>query len=281
MNKKQSTARLSIASNCCLIVMKVIVGLISGSISIISEAVHSSVDLVAAVIAYFSVRVSDTPPDKVHPYGHGKYENISGVIEAILIFIAAALIIHGAIKKLFHPEPIESLGWGSLIMLISAAVNAFVSRWLYKVSKETDSVALEADALHLKTDVYTSLGVAVGLLVIWVTNIQLLDPIIAMLVALLIIRESYLLLKRAYLPLLDTALVDEEIEEIRSIIVFSNVKYHDLKTRKAGSQRFVELHLDLPADTKLGEVHNLCDKIENDQKTRFPSVTVMIHAEPF
>jgi cation diffusion facilitator family transporter len=280
MNKKQLIARLSIISNISLITLKVIVGLISGSISIISEAVHSCVDLVAAIIAYLSVRISDNPPDKAHPYGHGKFENISGVLEAILIFIAAGIIVFGSVRKLIHPEPIEKIGLGSLIMLVSAVVNAIVSAQLYKVSKETDSVALEADALHLKTDVYTSLGVGLGLLVILITDLQMLDPVIALLVAMLIVRESYFLLNKAYRPLLDTSLDEHDINKIKEIISSSGVKFHDLKTRKAGSHRFVEFHLDLPPDMRLDDVHDLCDKIEANLKVHYPLMTVMIHAEP-
>ena len=164
MNQKVKTARLSIASNTFLIILKLTVGIISGSVSIISEAIHSSMDLLAAVIAFFAVRVSDNPPDSKHPYGHGKVENISGVTEALLIFIAAALIITEAIKKLSgEPFELEFIWIGALVMLISAIVNSLVSHRLYKVAHETKSLALEADALHLKTDVYTSLGVAAGL----------------------------------------------------------------------------------------------------------------------
>jgi len=186
MNAKVSIARLSILSNSFLIVLKLAVGFISGSVSIISEAIHSSMDLIAAVIAFFSVKVSDTPPDSRHPYGHGKVENISGVIEALLIFIAAIWIIIEGVKKLLSNDiKLESIGIGSAVMLVSAVLNAFVSGRLYKVARETKSVALEADALHLKTDVYTSLGVAVGLGLIMLTGINWLDPVVAILVAFL------------------------------------------------------------------------------------------------
>ncbi|HZY25331.1 MAG TPA: cation diffusion facilitator family transporter, partial [Bacteroidales bacterium] len=195
MNAKASIARLSILSNSLLIVMKLAVGLISGSVSILSEAIHSSMDLIAAVIAFFSVKVSDNPPDSRHPYGHGKIENISGVIESLLIFSAAILIIIEAVKKLLGERiELESISLGSLVMLISAVVNIFVSRRLYKVARETKSVAIEADALHLKTDVFTSLGVAIGLGLIILTGINWFDPVIAILVALFIIKEAYQLL---------------------------------------------------------------------------------------
>ena len=159
MNAKVKIARLSIISNTLLIIMKLAAGILSGSVSIISEAIHSSMDLVAAIIAFFSVKVSDNPPDSRHPYGHGKIENISGVIEAILIFIAAIWIIVEAVKKLLGEKiELDSIAIGSAVMIVSAIVNIIVSRRLYKVARETNSVALEADALHLKTDVYTSAG---------------------------------------------------------------------------------------------------------------------------
>jgi cation diffusion facilitator family transporter len=280
VNSKVKIARLSILSNSFLIVIKLAVGLISGSVSIISEAIHSAMDLVAALIAFFSVRISDQPADTEHPYGHGKFENISGVIEAVLIFIAAIWIILESVKKLLHSEPVEALGLGSAVMLVSAIVNFIVSRKLYRVAKETDSIALEADALHLKTDVFTSLGVGVGLFLIWITGKTFLDPIVAILVALFILRESYILLKNAYSPLLDTALSNDEIDIIKQYLVERNFTYHDLKTRKAGQFRFAELHLEMPETLSLREVHDVCDEIENHLKKKIKNLDINIHVEP-
>lgn len=279
MNKKVSTARLSIISNTFLIAGKLVVGLMSGSVSIISEAIHSTMDLLAAIIAFFSVRVSDTPPDKDHPYGHGKVENISGVIEAVLIFIASSWIIYEAVHKLLNNSPIESVGLGCAIMFVSAIVNFFVSRRLYKVAKETDSVALEADALHLKTDVYTSLGVGVGLLLIWITGLTFLDPVIAILVALFILRESYFMLVKAYKPLVDAALPLKEIELIETYLKSNYLNYHNLRTRKAGTQRFVDFHLNLPAQISVKESHDRCDIIEADFNEMLGNIEVTIHVE--
>jgi cation diffusion facilitator family transporter len=281
MNAKVSIARLSILSNTLLILMKVISGIMSGSVSIISEAIHSSMDLVAAIIAFLSVRVSDNPPDKRHPYGHGKVENISGVIEALLIFIAAIWIIIEAIKKLLGGAiELDSIGIGSLVMLVSAIINAIVSKKLYKVARETNSVALEADALHLKTDVYTSLGVAVGLGLIMLTGINWFDPIVAILVALFIIKESYELLKRAFTPLLDTAWSDDEIIELKKELNRLEVHYHDLRTRVAGNYRFLDLHIEIPENVSVGSAHQYCDKIENELTNSYENLTVTIHVEP-
>lgn len=281
MNAKTSIARLSVASNSLLIVMKLAVGIISGSVSIISEAIHSSMDLVAAVIAFFAVRVSDTPPDSKHPYGHGKVENISGVIEGVLIFVAALMIIVEAIKKLIgEPYELESIWIGSLVMLVSAVVNTIVSRKLYKVARETNSVALEADALHLKTDVFTSLGVAIGLGLIILTGIKWLDPVVAILVAFFIIKESHNLISRAFSPLLDTAWGDPEIEDLERRLNEMKVSYHDLRTRVAGNYRFVDIHIEIPETESVGNAHNYCDMIEDELKNTYSNLTVTIHVEP-
>ena len=281
MNAKVNIARLSIVSNTLLILMKLAVGIISGSVSILSEAIHSSMDLIAAIIAFFSVRVSDNPPDTRHPYGHGKIENISGVIEALLIFIAAVWIIFEAIKKLMGEKiELDSIALGSIVMLISALVNIFVSRKLYKVARATKSVALEADALHLKTDVYTSLGVAVGLGLIMITRINWFDPVIAILVALFIIREAYLLMAKAFTPLLDTAWSTLEIEELESRLIGLDVNYHNLRTRVAGNYRFVDIHIQIPEDVSVGKAHKYCDKIENELTKVYENLTVTIHVEP-
>ena len=281
MNAKVSVARLSIISNTVLIVLKVVAGILSGSVSIISEAIHSSMDLIAALIAFFSVKVSDNPPDSRHPYGHGKVENISGVIEALLIFIAAIWIILEAIKKLTgESTELESIGIGSLVMLISAIVNTVVSMRLYKVAKETNSVALEADALHLKTDVYTSLGVAAGLGLIWITGIHILDPIVAILVATFIIFESYQLLKRAFSPLLDTAWKENEIQELEMKLKQMDVNYHELRTRVAGNYRFIDLHVEIPENVSVGDAHRYCDNIEEELNEIYQNLNVTIHVEP-
>jgi cation diffusion facilitator family transporter len=281
MNAKISIARLSVASNTLLIVLKLAIGIISGSVSIISEAIHSSMDLIAALIAFFAVRLSDTPPDSKHPYGHGKIENISGVIEGLLILSAAVMIIVEAVKKLLGGTiVIESVWLGAVVMFISAIVNTIVSRRLYKVARETNSVALEADALHLKTDVFTSLGVAVGLSLIMLTGIRWLDPVVAILVALFIIKESYDLLSRAFSPLLDTSWSDPEIKALKRKLTSMDVNYHDLRTRIAGNYRFIEVHVEIPENESVGNAHSYCDRIEDELKSYYDNLSITIHVEP-
>jgi len=284
MNKKVSVARLSILSNTCLIILKVIVGLLSGSVSIISEAIHSFMDLLASLVAFFSVRISDTPADERHPYGHGKFENISGVVEALLIFVAAFWIIYEAVKKIIEPTKVEQIGLGFAVMIVSAIVNIFVSRRLYIVAKETDSVALEADALHLKTDVYTSFGVSAGLLLMWLSGFHLVDPIIAIFVALLILKESYELFSKAYAPLLDLALPPGDVSQIAAIIqkhCTNDMSFHNLRTRKAGNYKYIDFHLNLDPNKTVREAHDICDRIEENIKAEFDYTEVTIHVENF
>lgn len=282
MNNKIKTARLSIFSNTFLIILKIIVSIITGSVSIFSEAVHSTVDLLASLIAYISVKISAKPADKEHPYGHGKYENISGVIEALLILLPAMWIIIESIKKLLNPHEIASPGMGFLVMIISSTVNFCVSRKLYKIAKEEDSIALEADALHLKADVYTSLGVALGLLLIWITKLYFLDPLIAILVSCFIIKESIQLFINAFSPLLDTKLSDAEIELIQNHINNYNSVYcnfHNLRTRKSGSRRYVDLHLVMPKHLTVEEAYDICKNIEIDLVRLLSNTEVLIHLE--
>jgi cation diffusion facilitator family transporter len=284
MSKKVGAASLSVGSNSLLIILKVTVGILSGSVSIISEAIHSFMDLLAAIIALVSVRISDRPADARHPYGHWKIENISGVIEALLIFVAAIWIIFEAVHKLIKPTEIETIGLGFAVMFVSAAVNTGVSWYLYKIAKATGSVALEADALHLKADVYTSLGVAAGLALIYVTGYHILDPIAALLVSILILKESYTLLIKAYKPLLDESLEPKEIMLIRGIIekhCKENIKYHDLRTRMAGNFRYIDFHLNLDENLTVKESHELCDQIESDIKQTLVNCEVTIHVEHF
>lgn len=282
MNNKVKVARLSIYSNTTLIILKLIVGLISGSVSIISEAIHSTVDLLSAIIAFFSVKVSVKPPDENHPYGHGKFENVSGVIESLLIFIAAVWIIVEGIKKLIHAEGVESIGIGFIVMFISAFVNQMVSKKLYKVAKEEDSIALEADALHLKADVYTSLGVGAGLFLIWITGINSLDPVVAILVAIFILKEAYELLMTAFSPLLDIKLSDEDIAVITEQINKHDSIYcdfHNLRTRKSGNKRYIDLHLVFPQNMSVKAAHDLCDIIEEDIEKSLKNTEILIHLE--
>jgi len=282
MSRKKNVALLSVASNSLLIVLKLIAGVMSGSVSIISEAIHSMMDLVAAVIAFFAVRLADAPPDEDHPYGHEKFENVSGVIEGALIVAAAVWIIIEASQKIVNRESLGAAGWGVAVMFISALVNTLVARKLYKVAQEEHSMALEADALHLKADVYTSLGVGVGLLAIWLTGWTILDPLVAIAVALFILKEAFELIRKAFAPLIDTSLPQPEMDAIRQAIdkhADAFIDYHDLRTRQSGKIRHVDLHLTLHRQSTLEEAHALCDRIEEEIAAALAHAKVLIHPE--
>ncbi len=285
---KSKAAAFSVASNTFLILLKVVAGLITGSISLIAEAIHSMNDLAAAVIAFFSVRISDRPADEQHPFGHGKWENISGVVEAMLIFVAAAIIVYQAVQRLTTGATLETLEVGIGIMAVSIVVNVIVSRYLFKVSQKTDSIALEADARHLTTDIMTMAGVLVGLGIIRLGqllgfNLNIIDPITAILVALLIMRTAYELTRRSFGPLVDVRLPQKEEDEIISTIKEHTSQlagFHEVRTRKAGSQRFIDFHLMLPKIASVEEAHQMCDHLEEDMKNRLPNSNVTIHVEP-
>ncbi len=282
-NRKVRVAALSVVSNTVLIVLKLIAGILSGSISIISEAIHSGMDLVAAVIAFFSVRMASKPADQQHPYGHGKIENVSGVVEGLLIFIAAGLIIVEAVIKLFNPARISQEMIAVAVMLFSGVVNFFVSRILYKTAKEEDSIALEADALHLKTDVYTSLGVGFGLLIIKLTGVPFLDPVIAILVACLIVKEAWVLCRSAFGPLMDTRLSDEDERKIKETMErFKGeiLDYHSLRTRKSGNTKYIDFHMTVKEGVTVKESHCLSDRIESELEKTLRNTNINIHFEP-
>ena len=284
MNKKTMVALLSVGSNSFLVVMKIIAGILSGSISIISEAIHSGMDLVASLIAFIAVRTSSKPADKEHPYGHGKLENISGLAEGVLIFVAAGMIILEALKKIMHPVELEQAYVGIGVMIMSGVVNFFVSRKLYKTALEEESQALEADSLHLKTDVYTSLGVGIGVLLVKITGIKILDPVVAILVAMLIIKEAWHLSKGAFNYLIDVKLSDEEEEEVIKVIENHKkdfIDYHKLKTRKAGSMKHIDFHITVPEELSVGEAHDIIGLIKKDMSDSLQNTRVSIHIDPY
>jgi len=280
---KQKAALLSIFSNTALIFFKVVVGILMGSVSVISEAIHSSIDLLASLIAFFSIKIASKAEDDGHPFGHGKYENVSGFIEALLILLAAALIIYQAIKRMFEGGTVENVGAGIFVMSLAAVVNFFISMILLKTAKKTDSIALEADAMHLLTDVYTSIGVVIGLVLLKITKIPIIDPITAILVAVLIAKTSIDLIKKSLNDLVDSKLSDDDILKILSILdsYLEITRYHSLRTRKSGPTREIDVQIHVAENTSLVDAHRLSDKIEEEIKNIFHGESsVMIHLEP-
>lgn len=280
-----AVARLSIYSNTLLLVMKLVVGIFLGSISVLSEALHSGIDLLAAVIANYSVKKAGQPADDEHKFGHGKFENVSGTIEAILIFIAAIIIIYKASDSIINKTEIkeEFIGIGIVVMGISAIVNFYVSRKIMKVAKKAESIALEADAYHLTTDVYTSVGVFIGLVLIQLTGDSIYDPVMAIIVGIIILKASYDLTKRSVSGIMDVKLSDTEEDLIKSIIhdhYSQYAEYHNLRSRMSGAERFVDLHLVVPKNQNVVEAHDFCDHLETEIKAKIPNLSILIHIEP-
>lgn len=283
--EKQNAAFISICSNVILILTKLVVGLFTNSISIISEAVHSFTDLLAAIIAFFSIKQASCPPDEDHQFGHGKYEDFSGFIEGALILLAAGYIIFESVEKIINNkyEHIDTTA-GIFVMLLSVIANILVSRHLLKIARKTDSLALLADAEHLRTDVLTSAGVLLGLILIKFTNIDILDPVVAILVALVITKAGLDLCFIAAKNLLDTSLPENEqkmiLDTINTYIPNEIMEIKQLKSRKSGADKLIELTIIIPKKLTIEAGHALCDRIEVDLKNNIKNSCITIHIEP-
>jgi cation diffusion facilitator family transporter len=281
-NQKTRAARLSILSNAVLVLFKLGAGLMAGSASVLSEAAHSGADLLAAGIAFLSVRASEKPADVSHPYGHGKVEGMAAVIEAALILVAAGVIVYHAIQRLFAPEPLEHLGLGMAVMAISAALNWGVSAHLFRVARATESIALEADAYHLRIDVYTSVAVFAGLVAVAATGQVMLDSVIAIIVALLILRVGWDLARESAWHLMDGGLPAGEMRLLQEILESDSrvLGYHKVRARRSGSQRHIDLHLLLDEEISLKEAHHTAEEVEDQIRAAFGGVHVVTHIEP-
>ncbi len=274
---------LSVISNSVLVASKIAIGIFSGSVSVLSEGIHSGLDLIAAIIAFFSVNLSAQPVDEKHPYGHGKIESISGSIEALLIVVAGGLIVREAIRKLQTGGEIEHIDLGLAVMFVSVIMNIIVSRVLFRVGRKYESQAIEADAHHLSTDVMTSLGVFAGLILVKVTGLHWLDSAVAFGVAALIIWIGIKVFFNSFFDLMDQKLPEEEEERIRRIIEEHSgmfVEYHKMRTRRSGAVRYVDLHLVVSGDEIIRNAHDLCDHLEKDISAAINNVNITIHLEP-
>lgn len=283
--EKKFAAVLSIASNSLLILLKIIAGIVSGSIGIISEAIHSGSDLLASVITFFSVSESSKPADEDHQFGHGKYEDFTSLIEGILIILAAFYIIYEAVQKIFCGKDCKiDANVGLAIMFISVVVNILVSAYLFKVAKKTGSTALYADGEHLRTDIYSSLAVFIGLLCVKITGNIIFDPIIAIFVAMIIFVAGYKICETAKNSLVDTSLSKEENDKIVEIINANLengiISLKNLRTRHAGLKKNIEITLIVPKDMHISTSHKLCDKIEDEIEASLKNTDISIHLEP-
>jgi len=281
---KTRAAALSIASNTLLIALKLAAGAITGSVAIITEAMHSAVDLIASIVAFVSVRTSDKPADLDHPYGHDKFENLAAAIEAMLILVGAGVIVFESVRRLSSGAEVHSLGIGIAVIAFSVLANVVVSMVLARRARETESPALEGDAAHLRTDAATSAAVLLGLVIVEVTGAAWLDPVIALAVAAAIVYAGIKLLMRASRVLVDEALPPEELDAVRTAIEAFGPRgvcgHHKLRARRAGSRRYVDLHVQFVGGTTLEDAHETAHRLQDAIGERLRGADVLIHLEP-
>lgn len=282
--RKRRAAALSIGSNVILILLKLVAGAVTGSVAIITEAIHSGIDLIASIVAYVSVRKAGVPADEEHRYGHGKIENLAAAIEGLLILVGSGIIVFESVRRLIDHVEVDRLGFGIAVLSLSAVVNLIVSAYLARTARETESPALEGDAAHLRTDAYTSIAVVVGLALVEATGADWLDPAVALVVAAAIVSAGWRILLRSSRVLVDEALPADELDAIREeVVAFGGrgvVGYHKLRTRRAGSRRHVDLHLQFRRGTTLEDAHRIAHEIQDQIAARLHGADVLIHLEP-
>jgi cation diffusion facilitator family transporter len=275
---------LAIAAAVVTIALKLFAYFLTGSVGLFSDALESGVNLIAAVVALLMITLAEKPADEEHAFGHHKAEYFSSAIEGGLIVLAAFSIIWSAIPRLIHPQPLENVGIGLLVSFGASAINLAVGLILIKNGRKNHSITLEADGKHLMTDVYTSIGVLIGIGIVKLTGWLVLDGVVAIGVALNIVWTGYQLMRRSALGLLDSAIPEDErlkITKALDIYKVQNLEYHSLMTRQAGQRKFVALHVLMPGEWTIQEGHNRIEKIERDIRDLFDSpVTVFTHLEP-
>ncbi len=282
--RKRRAAALSVASNTTLIALKLAAGVVTGSVAVLTEAVHSGVDLIASVVAYFSVRKAGEPADESHRYGHDKIENLAAAIEGMLILVGSGIIVFESVRKLIVGAHVQRLGFGIAVVGVSALANLLVSARIAHTARATASPALEGDAAHLRTDALTSIAVLVGLVLVQITGATWLDPAVALVVAGAIVSTGVRILLGSSRVLVDEALPEDERDAIRAAVVaFAErgvVGFHQLRTRRAGARRYVDLHLQFRAGTTLEQAHGIAHEIQDEITARLDGADVLIHLEP-
>jgi cation diffusion facilitator family transporter len=281
---KSSAALLSVFSNTFLIALKLVAAGVTGSIAILTEAIHSAVDLMASFVALVSVRRADIPPDEDHPYGHEKVENLAATIEGMLILVGAGIIVFEATRRLVTGAEIENLGFGIVVVAISAVLNLAVSGLLGRRAKSLASPTLEGDAAHLRADALTSVGVLAGLVLVEITGEPAFDSIAALAVAVAIVVSGVRIMRRSGSALIDEAPPPEELDRIEAIISAARppemLGYHKLRARRAGARRWIDLHVQFRRGTSLERAHEAAHVLRDAIRAELPSADVLIHVEP-
>jgi cation diffusion facilitator family transporter len=283
--RKTRAAAISIASNSLLIALKVVAGVVTGSVAILTEAAHSAIDLLASVIAFFSLRKAAEPADASHPYGHAKLENLAAAIEGMLILVGAGVIVYESIHRLTIGAHVDTLGFGIAVLAVSALANFGVSEYLYRQARATDSPALAGDAAHLRTDAWTSVGVVVGLTLVAITGVDALDSVTALVVAMAILAAGVRLVTSSSRVLVDEALPAEELDQVRGVMRAHQgtevLGFHALRARRAGSRRYIDMHVQFRDGTTLERAHELAHQLQSEIRGRLGGAAdVLIHLEP-
>ncbi len=280
----QGMAWLSIATSIATLGLKFGAYFLTGSVSLLSDAMEAFVNLAAGTVALGALTYAARPADDDHAFGHDKAEYFASGVEGALILVAAASIAWAAIQRLLHPAPIESLGWGLAVSVVAAGMNFATARIMLRAARAHDSITLEADAKHLLTDVWTTVGIVAGLLVVmWKPAWSILDPLMAIAVAVQIVFTGIDLLRRSADALLDAALPPDELARAEAAIrraLPPEADFHALRTRKAGSRRFLDLHLVVPGTMSVAESHALCDRVEAAIEAELPRADATVHVEP-
>jgi len=276
-------AWLSIAAAVITIGLKAGAYFLTGSVGLLSDAMESGVNLIAAVVALGALTIAARPPDDEHAYGHDKAEYFSSGVEGALILVAAASIAITAINRLLNPQPLEQVGVGLVVSLAASLVNFGVARVLSKAARQYNSITLEADSRHLMTDVWTSVGVVAGIALVGITRWEWLDPVIALLVAVNIVWSGIGLIRRSVLGLMDTALPDADRAKVQAVLDSyrpQGVEFHAMRSRQSGPRRFVSVHVLVPDNWTIRQGHDLLEHIERDIRSALPQITVFTHIEP-
>lgn len=276
-------AWLSVVAALATIGIKFAAFFVTGSVGLLSDALESLVNLATAILALVMLQIAARPPDAEHAYGHTKAEYFASGAEGALIVAAAVSIIVSALPRLFTPEPIEQVGIGLVLSLIASLINFFVAQVLLRASKAHGSIALEGESRHLMTDVFTSAGVVLGIMLVAATGFNRLDPIIALVVAANIVWSGVQLMRRSALGLMDTALPEAERAKIEAVLrryTSQGISFHALRTREAGARRFVSVHILVPDEWTVRDGHEKLEQIERDIRGAVPNATVFTHLEP-
>lgn len=282
-NKKLQTAVFSIVASLFLIIVKIIFGFLTNSISIFASAVDSLLDFAASSVNYFSIKKAEEPADKEHRFGHGKAEGLAGLFQSFVVICSSLYLIYVSIRRLFTGTTLESLNSGIMIMAFSAAFSFLVARYLKKVATDTESIALGADSLHYSSDVYTNIGIIIGLIIVRLTGFVFVDSLVSIFVALYIIWSAIEVFKQAVDILMDRELSKETVNEIEGIILRHQpvVKsFHKMRTRRSGTRRFIEFHLVIEHTLSFVDSHNLAEEIIKDIEASMPNADVTVHVDP-